>query len=214
MDRLHIDVWYDVVCPWCWLGKARLDAALAGRSDVEVRTHAFELDRKQPPELDVATSDFIAKKLGMPREKLDGLHQKLVAMGQEVGIDYHFDRTRTANTFEAHQLVHVARNAGGEAAANDMVERLFRANFRDGLRVGSRDVLLALARDAGIADAAEALEAQTYAAAVRDDEAKAHAMGVGGVPFFLFEGRLAVEGAQSVAVLREALARAADTARG
>lgn len=207
MDRPKIDVWYDVVCPWCWLGKARLDAALADRSDVEVRPHAFELDRNQPPDLDVGVSDFIAKKLGIPREKLDAMHERMVGLGREVGIEYQFERGRTSNTFEAHQLVHVARKAGGEASANDMVERLFRANFRDGLRVGSRDVLLSLAREAGIDGAADALEAQTYASAVRADEAKANAMGVGGVPFFLFGDKLAVEGAQSVAVLREALHR-------
>lgn len=205
---MKIDVWYDVVCPWCWLGKARLDLALEGRPDIEVCSHAFELNQRQPPDLDVATNDFVAQKMGMPRAKLDALHDRMVAMGQEVGIDFKFDLVRTSNTFEAHQLVHVARNSGGEASANAMVDRLFRANFHDGLRVGSRDVLVSLAREAGITGAEVALEAQTYADAVRAEERKAHALGVGGVPFFLFDDTLAVEGAQSVEVLREAIARA------
>jgi predicted DsbA family dithiol-disulfide isomerase len=210
---MKIDVWYDVVCPWCWLGKARLDTALAGfdgRDGVEVVTHSFELDPRTPADLDVAGTDMLQQKFGMGRAQIESLHGRIAAMGREVGIEFRFDRVRTANTFDAHQLVHHARATGGEASANAMVDRLFRANFRDGLRVGSRDVLLGLAKEAGLdeADVRAALDEQRHASLVRADEARAEELGVNGVPFFVFDGKLRVSGAQSVDILRTALERA------
>jgi predicted DsbA family dithiol-disulfide isomerase len=207
---VKIDVWYDVVCPWCWLGKARLDAATAGRSDVEVVTHAFELDARAPKDLDVPTSELIVKKYGMSPAQLEASHERIASMGREVGIEYHFDRVRSSNTFDAHQLVHFARAAGGEAKASEVVARLFRANFHDGLRVGTRDVLVRLAKEAGLdeAEAASALDAQRFADEVRADERLARDHGVSGVPFYLVGGKVRVEGAQSVETLRGALDRA------
>jgi len=208
---MKIDVWYDVVCPWCWLGKARLDAATKGLDSVEVVTHAFELDAKAPKDLDISSSELVAKKYGMSPAQLEAAHSRISSMGREVGIEYHFDKVRSSNTFDAHQLVHHARAAGGEEKANDMIDRLFRANFHDGLRVGTRDVLLRIAKEAGLdeADTAAALDAERYGEQVRADEAKARSLGVSGVPFFLVDGKHRVEGAQSVDALRSALQRAA-----
>lgn len=208
---MKIDVWYDVVCPWCWLGKARLDAATQGLDGVEVVTHAFELDAKAPKDLDVPTSELVTKKYGMSLAQLEAAHARISSMGKEVGIEYHFDKVRSSNTFDAHQLVHHARASGGEAKANDMIDRLFRANFHDGLRVGTRDVLLRIAKEAGLdeADTAAALDAERYGELVRADEQRARSLGVSGVPFFLVDGKHRVEGAQSVDALRSALQRAA-----
>lgn len=206
---MRIDVWYDVICPWCWLGKARLDKALVETKDIEVVSHSFELDSRSPKDLDVSTTEHIAKKYGMGRAQIDALHGRLESMGREVGIDYHFDRVRTANTFDAHQLVHHARSTGGEKAANDMVDRLFAANFRDGQRIGSSDVLVRLAGEAGLDanEAKAALEGQRWADEVRADERRAGELGISGVPFFLFDGKVQVSGAQSVEVLRQAIDR-------
>ncbi|MBX3190412.1 MAG: DsbA family oxidoreductase [Labilithrix sp.] len=206
---MKVDVWYDLVCPWCWLGKARLDAATAGRADVEVVTHGFQLDAKAPRDRDVPMTELLVTKLGMSRVQIAALHERLVTMGREVGIEYQFDRVRSSNTSDAHQLVHHARAAGGNAKANEVVERMFRANFRDGLRIGSRDVLVRLAKEAGLdeADAAAALEEQRYAEAVRDDEQRVRGMGVSGVPFFLVDGEVRISGAESIDALRAALAR-------
>ncbi|MBS2014062.1 MAG: DsbA family oxidoreductase [Deltaproteobacteria bacterium] len=206
---MKIDVWYDVVCPWCWLGKARLDAAVSGRTDLEVVTHAFELDASMPKDLDVPTSDLVAKKYGISKAQLEGTHARLVAMGKELGIDYHFEKVRSSNTFDAHQLVHHARANGGEAKANDVVDRLFQANFREGRRVAERDVLLGVAEAAGLdrADVAAALDEARYGEAVRADQRRARELGVSGVPFFLVDGKRRVEGAQSVEALREAITR-------
>lgn len=204
---MKIDVWYDVICPWCWLGKARLDRALAGVTDLEVVSHSFELDSRSAKDLDVPSVEHIAKKYGMGRAQIDALHARIETMGREVGIGFQFDRVRTSNTFDAHQLVHHARSVGGEKAANDIVDRLFVANFHDGLRVGSRDVLLRLAKDAGLDpdDAKAALEGQRWADEVRADERRAGELGISGVPFFLFDGKVQVSGAQSVDVLRRAI---------
>ena len=208
---MRIDVWYDVICPWCWLGKARLDKALADVANVEVVSHSFELDSRSAKDLDVSNVEHIAKKYGMGRAQIDALHARIEAMGREVGIDFQFERVRTANTFDAHQLVHHARSVGGQKAANAMVDRLFVANFHDGLRVGSRDVLLKLAEDAGLdpAEAKAALEGQRWADEVRADERRASEIGISGVPFFLFDGKVQVSGAQSIDVLRQAIDRAA-----
>ena len=111
---MRIDVWYDVICPWCWLGKARLDKALEGERQIEVVTHSFELDSRSPKDLDIPSSEMVAKKFGIGRAQLDAMHERMSAMGREVGIEYQFDRVRTANTFDAHQLVHHARSVGGE----------------------------------------------------------------------------------------------------
>lgn len=207
---MRIDVWYDVVCPWCWLGKARLDKAALGLERVEIVTHSFELDSKTPKDLDVRTSEMLAKKYGMGRAQIDSLHDRIDAMGREVGIEYHFDRVRTANTFDAHQLVHHARKAGGEPAANDMIDRLFAANFREGLRIGDRDVLVRIAKEAGLdaAEAATALEDRRYADAVLADERRAGELGVNGVPFYVFDGKVRVSGAQSVEILKSAIEKA------
>jgi len=205
----RIDVWYDVVCPWCWLGKARLDSAVKEvGGEVEVVSRSFQLDGKADADLDILTTDMLVKKYGMSRAQIDALHQRLVTMGHEVGIEYKFDRVRTSNTFDAHQLVHHARKEGGESKANELAERLFKANFQDGKRIGTRDVLLAIAAEAGLneAEVRAALETAAYAENVRADESKARGLGVSGVPFFLINGKVGISGAQTVDVLKKAIA--------
>ena len=210
LPGMRIDVWSDVVCPFCWLGKARLDKALAAfdRGDVEVVFHSFELDPRVPKELDVPVDEALTKKLGVSRAQLEQMHARLRAQGLAEGIEYHFERARTANTFDAHQLTHLAREHGKQGA---MVDRLFAANFRDGIRVADRAALVRLAAEVGLDEdeARVALEEQRFADAVRADETKARTLGVTGVPFFLFDEKLAVSGAQSLDIFRAALDRAA-----
>lgn len=207
---MRIHVWSDVVCPWCWLGYARLGKALASfdhRDAVEVVLRSFQLDPRAPKELDIPTDQMLARKFGASRAQIDAMHERLRSLGKADGVDFRFERVRTSNTFDAHQLIVLARAHGKQTA---MAERLFVANFQEGVRVGERKELVRLATEVGL-DAAEAegaLADQRFASTVRDDEAEARALGVSGVPFFLADGKLAVSGAQSVDVLRGLLAEA------
>ncbi len=206
---MRIDVWSDVMCPWCWLGKARLEKALAEhprRDEVEVVFHSFELDPRTPEDLDISANEMLAKKYGFPRAQIDAMHERIRDMGLEIGIDFRFDRVRTSNTFDAHQVIHLAHERGKQRA---MVDRLFEAHFRDGVRVGDRAELVRLAVEVGL-DAVEvqaALDERRLAPAVHADEAQARSLGVTGVPFYVFDGTFGVSGAQSVDVLRSVLDR-------
>jgi len=211
---MRIDVWADVVCPWCWLGKARLDKATAGLDGgVEVVFRSFELQPSMPKDTDVPMNEILTKKLGMSPAQLEASHARLQALGAADGIEYRFERTRTSNTFAAHQLVHFARERGAQLP---MVERLFRANFHDGVRIGDPAELARLATEVGLdrAEVERALAEERYAPAVRDDEQKARAIGVTGVPFYLVDGRLGVAGAQPVEALRGAIAEVRRGASG
>jgi predicted DsbA family dithiol-disulfide isomerase len=208
---MRVDVWSDVVCPWCWLGKARLDRALQAfpeRASVEVVFRSFELDPGAEPALDVPTNELLARKYGLGPAQLAAMQERLGGLGAAEGLAFRFERARTSNTFEAHQLIHLAASHGKQEA---MTDRLFRAQFNEGVRVGDRGELVQLAVAIGLdgSEAEAALDEQRFAAAVRADEADAKRLGVSGVPFFLVNGELALSGAQSVEVLGELLAQAA-----
>lgn len=207
---MRIDVWSDVVCPWCWLGKARLEKAIASfphQSEVEVVFRSFELDPRTPKDLDIATDEMLAKKFGVSRPQIDAMHERLRSLGQADGVDFHFERARTSNTFDAHQVLQLAKSQGKQLAMSD---RLFRANFAEGVRVGARPELVRLATEVGLdgAEVAAALDEERFAIAVREDEAQAQALGITGVPFFVYERAIGVSGAQSVDVLRQAMDQA------
>jgi predicted DsbA family dithiol-disulfide isomerase len=207
---MKIEVWSDVVCPWCWLGKKRLEKAIAGfahRDEVEVVFHAFELDPRAPKDLDVPSSEHVAKKYGLGRAQLDAMHARMRGLGEADGIDFRFERARTSNTFEAHQLIQLAAAHGRQLA---MTERLFFAQFHEGVRVGDRAELVCLAGEVGldVADVGRALEEGRYAKAVRADEAQASALGITGVPFYVVDGAIGVSGAQPVELLVEVLEKA------
>ncbi len=207
---MRIDVWSDVICPWCWLGRARLENAVAASPDkeqIEIVYRSFELDPSSDRTLDIPTSELLQKKFGMGRAQIDAMHARIVGLGKSEGITFEFERARTSNTFDAHQLTHFAHAQGKRLA---MVDRLFAANFNEGIRVGDRASLVKLAAEVGLdgAEAEKALEEQRFADAVRADEAHAKELGIRGVPFFLFEGKLAVSGAESVATLQAAMAKA------
>ncbi len=207
LPGMQIEVWSDVICPWCWLGNVRLDKAIAGFAhgdQVQVVRRSFELDPSTPKDLDIPTDEMIAKKFGAGRAQIDAMHERLGALGRADGVEFRFERARTSNTFDAHQVLHLARARGKEA---EMTRRLFLANFHDGVRVADAKELVRLATEVGLdaAEVEEALGDQRFASAVRDDEAEARSIGVSGVPFFLADREFAISGAQSVDVLRRML---------
>jgi len=213
MQKVRIEVWSDIACPWCWVGKRHLEEALDGfPHDVEVIWRAFELDPSAPRERDDADLvQRLARKYGTSRAGAQQMIDRMTRVGKENGLDFRFDRVKPGNTFDAHRLVHWAATQGRQDA---MKERLFVAYMQEGQSVGDHDVLVALATDVGLDEerARAVLAANDYADDVRAEELAAREIGVTGVPFFVIGGQYAVPGAQPAAVLREAMERSLDLA--
>ena len=208
---LRVEVWSDVVCPWCYVGKRRLEAALEQfdhAEQVEVVWRSFELDAAAPRRREAAYVDHLAAKYGVGRDEAQAMIDRIVDVGDTVGIEFRFDRAQAGNTFDAHRLLHLAR-AQGQEAQGVMKERLMRAYFTEGLAVGVADVLVRLAAEVGVADAAAVLaDPDAFADDVRTDEAEAAALGARGVPFFVVDRRYGVSGAQATDLFIEVLERA------
>lgn len=206
-DILTIDIVSDVVCPWCYLGEKRLEAALADEAGaVEVRWRPYQLD-PTIPQGGLDRAEYMAKKFGKSG-RLQSAHDNLTRLGVELGLPFAFDKIkRSPNTLDAHRLIRWAGSAGAQAA---VVDRLFKAYFVEGRDIGDRKVLVELAGECGLdADLVEKLLIDgADADLVRQDIEQAQAMGVSGVPFFIFNGRLGVPGAQEPSVLRQAIAQA------
>jgi predicted DsbA family dithiol-disulfide isomerase len=210
---MKIEVWSDVVCPWCFVGSRHLDQALARfehADEVEVEWRSYELDPNGPPERSGTYLERIARKYRVPVEEAGARVGRIVQIGAEAGIDFRFDIARLGNTFNAHRLLHLARTVGRQA---ELENRLFTAAFSEGRRIGDPETLVELAVEAGIAeaDARRVLEGGEHAEDVRADEAAAMEIGVDGVPFFRIDERFIIPGAQApetiVAILDRAWAK-------
>jgi predicted DsbA family dithiol-disulfide isomerase len=207
---LTVEIWSDVACPWCYLGKRHLEEALAefeGGEEVEVAWRSYQLQPDAPrfgePGAGAPTSEYLAERY--PPEQLAEAQTRLTAMAAEAGLEYHLDRGRHANTFEAHALIHAAARHGlGDA----MVERLFKAQHVEGLRIDDPDELAELAAEVGL-DVEQATPTEEDREAVAAEIAEAQAIGIQGVPFFLFARQFAASGAQPAELLRRALEQAA-----
>ena len=204
-----VDVVSDVVCPWCYLGKRRLEHAIAQVPEVAVAIHwrPYSLDPTVPPEGEDRAA-YIIRKFGS-LAAIDGAHERLIDLGRTEGIDYHFERiTRAPNTMDAHRVVRWASAAGAGAA---MVERLFAAYFSEGRDVGNHDVLGALAGEVGLPgpEISARLASDQDRDAVAAEIENAYRIGVTGVPCFILAGRYGVMGAQPVEALVAAIRQAA-----
>jgi predicted DsbA family dithiol-disulfide isomerase len=204
---VQVEVWSDVVCPWCYLGKRRLESALgrfAHRDDVDVVWRSFELDPAAPRRREVSAAEHLASKYGMSAEQVASSWARLTALAEAEGLEYHLDRTQGGSSLDAHRLIHL----GAERGIQDEVkERLLRAYFSEGAPIGEPEVLERLAIDAGLpaAEVAEVLASDRFAADVREDERRARLLGIQGVPFFAIDERYGISGAQSADVLLQAL---------
>lgn len=203
---MRIDVFSDVVCPWCFIGKRRLDAVLAGSglTGVEVRWHAFQLNPDLPPE-GMERRQYLEQKFGAAN--VARMHERVEAAGREAGIGFRFDRiNRSPNTFDAHRLLCLAADQGRQTA---LKEALLSAYFLEGRDVGDHATLAAIGAETGLqGDVLAWLASDGAAEAVRTDLAAAVDIGIGGVPFFIFAGRYALAGAQPAEVFQQALAAA------
>ncbi len=207
---MKLEIWSDIACPWCYVGKRRFEQALASfpeRDSIEVTWRSFELDPSAPRVQPGSATEHLARKYRLPIERAEAMNANMAVQGAKEGIQFNFDRLRMGNTFDAHRLIHFAASEGRRA---EMVERLFRAYFTEGAALGDRDVLAMLAADVGLdAEAARgALESGAFADAVRADEERARGFGITGVPFFAIDERYGISGAQPPEVILSALQQA------
>ncbi|MDG4787534.1 DsbA family oxidoreductase [Micromonospora sp. WMMD1102] len=207
---MQLEVWSDIVCPWCYLGKRRLERALgqfAHADEVEVVWRSFQLDPSYPKGEPRPVPEALREKLGASSAQVTAMQGHVTALAAEEGLDYRLDKSIMANSVDGHRLTHLAREYGLGA---ELHERLMRANLVEAENVDDAGTLVRLATEVGVpADAARrVLSGDEYAAAVEADIAQARAFGASGVPFFVLDRRYGISGAQPV----EAFLRALETA--
>jgi predicted DsbA family dithiol-disulfide isomerase len=204
---VEVEIWSDIACPWCYIGKRRFEAALAEfehRDDVRVRWRSFELDPEAPSERVGDRAERLAQKYGMTIEQARAAEQQLTSVAADEGLGFRFDIARSGTTFDAHRVVHLAETHGLQ---DEMKERLLRAYFIEGELMSDHDTLVRLAAEVGLEEQAvhELLAGDRYAEEVRDDEHAATELGISAVPTFVLDRRLGASGAQPPDALLELL---------
>ena len=207
---MHVEIWSDIACPWCHVGKRRFEAALARfehRDEVTVTWRSFELEPDAPRELDHDLATHLAAKYGTTHERALEMQAQMTEVAAGDGLDFRFDRARGGSTFDAHRIVHLAAAHDRQDA---MEERLMRAYLTEGELVSDHATLERLAAEVGLPadEVREVLRTERYAEEVREDERTAAALGIHAVPFFVVDRRIGAAGAQSPEVLLELLRRA------
>jgi predicted DsbA family dithiol-disulfide isomerase len=207
---MDVEIWSDVVCPWCYIGKRRFEHALAAfdhREEVTVTWRSFQLDPSAPPTSEGDPVERLAAKYGMSRATAEAAQARVTANAATEGLDFHLDQARSGNTFDAHRLIHYAHSAGKQDA---LKERLMAAYFVEGAAIGEPDVLARLAVEIGLdAPGTRAvLDGDAYADDIRHDELEARQLGITGVPFFVLDRAYGVSGAQPSDLILNALEQA------
>ena len=207
---MQIEVFSDVVCPWCYIGKRRLEEALSTfdhADQVSVTYRSFQLDPTSPATSELSLEQMLAQKYGRSLAQAREMNDRVSGIAATVGLDFQLQQAHPANTFRAHRLLHFAATKG---VGNELTERLMRGYFSEGVRIGDRDELLRLAVEVGLdsGESAAVLDSDAFDAEVRADIALARAFGATGVPFFVFDRKYAVSGAQETALFTEVLDQA------
>ncbi|QEO13132.1 DsbA family oxidoreductase [Agromyces intestinalis] len=209
---IKIDIWSDIACPWCYIGKRHLEAGIAALGDdapdVEIEYHSFELSPDTPLDFEGSTVEYLSERKGMPVERVEQMLEHVTGVAAKAGLEYHFEKVAHTKTLKAHELLHFAKAHGKQL---ELKERLLKAYFTEGGRVNRIDQLVGFAAEVGLDadDAREALESGRYASDVQADIAQAGAYGIQGVPFFVFEGKYGVSGAQPAEVFANVLTQVA-----
>ncbi len=203
---MRVDIWSDVVCPWCYLGKARFEKALAGfdgRDEVEVAYHAFELDPTWPPGQTMPIQEMLATKYRLAPAEAEAAEGQIAGLARAEGLPFNPERP-LGNTFDVHRVLQLGHDQGFQ---HRLLDAIYRAYFGDAADIFDPDVLGPIAATAGLdpEDVRQVLSSDDYAEQVRADEQQAQQIGIRGVPFFVLDGRVGVSGAQSTQTFTEAL---------
>ncbi|MDZ8202328.1 DsbA family oxidoreductase [Microbacterium sp. SSW1-59] len=198
-DAIAIEVWSDIACPWCYIGKRNLERGIASRGadapEVRVTYRSFELAPDTPVDFEGGEADYLAAHKGVDAATAQQMLERVTGVAADAGLEYRFDLLHHTNTVKAHQLLHYAKERGRQ---HEMSERLMAAYFTEGRHLGRDDELVSLAVEIGFDadDVRAALEQETHLESVRADQAQAAAYGISGVPFFVIDGAYGVSGAQ------------------
>ncbi|MDQ1606662.1 MAG: hypothetical protein QOJ18_1029 [Microbacteriaceae bacterium] len=209
-EPIKVDIWSDVQCPWCYIGKRKFEAgAEQFGGEVEVEYHSFELAPDTPVDFDGTPMDYLSQRKGISPDQAEQMLARVTGIAESVGLDYHYDDVHQTNTVKAHELIHYAKAHGRQL---DMKERLLKAYFVDGRHVGRIEDLADLAAEIGLdrADVVRALSENEYLADVKADVALATEYGIQGVPFFVIDGKYGISGAQDAQTFADALAQVRD----
>ena len=207
---MQVDIWSDIVCPWCYVGKRRFESALAAvdsAAEITVVHRSFQLDPTAPRGQTIDRRQMLMRKYGWSDAQADEMDARMTQIAAIEGLEYHLAGGATGNTIDAHQIVHLAKAMGRQDQA---IERLYRAHFTDRRSIFEHGSLAELAGDAGLdpEEARRVLRDDAYAPAVAADVAEARRLGISGVPFFVLDGRFGVSGAQPVETFLAAFERA------
>jgi predicted DsbA family dithiol-disulfide isomerase len=209
-NRMTVEIWSDVVCPWCYIGKRRFEAALEQfpqGKQVDVVWRSYQLDPSAPQQVEGSSAERLAKKYGVTVDEAKAMNQRVTDAAAEVGLAYQLDIARSGNTFDAHRLIHLAASKGLQDEAE---ERLMHGYFTEGLPVGDHEALVEAVAEIGVDadEAREVLASDAYADDVREDLQRGAAFGIRGVPFFVIDEAYGVSGAQPSEVFLSALQQA------
>lgn len=204
---MKIEIWSDIACPWCYIGKRRFEAALATfphQDKVEVLWRSYQLDPSLPPHYDGTEAEYLSERKGLPVAQVRRMFEHVAEQAAAEGLSYDFDALVVANSFDAHQLLHLAARHGKAA---ELKERLLCAHFEHGEDIGDRAFLARTGAAAGLdaAHVVDALESGRYAESVRNDIEEARTLGITGVPFFVIDRKYGISGAQPSELFRQAL---------
>ncbi|MBP9788857.1 MAG: DsbA family oxidoreductase [Acinetobacter sp.] len=206
---MRVDIWSDVVCPFCYIGKKRLEhvAEQAG-IELDIHWHSFELDPNAPVKHDTSNTERLAQKYGRSYAEMEEMERNVAAMAAVEGIDFQWQKANSGNSFNAHRIIHLAQSKG---LGNEAEEAFFHAYMTEGLAIGEREVVEEIASRIGLdhAEVEYVLDSDELADFVRHDEKIAHEqLNVTGVPFFIFDQKLALSGAQPREIFLQALQQA------
>ncbi|GFN32857.1 DsbA family oxidoreductase [Paenibacillus xylaniclasticus] len=207
---MQIEIWSDFACPFCYIGKRRLEEAVSWfehRDHIDIQYRSFELDPNAEKDVPHDVHDMLSSKYGMTRDQAIEMNQNVGRSAAEAGLDFQFDSIVLTNTFDAHRLSHFGAHYGKRT---ELTELLLKGYFTDGKHLGDRETLLSIAEEAGLdrAEAAEALASGRFTDSVRSEEQEAAKLGVRGVPFYVINRKYAVSGAQPTEVFLRALEQA------
>ena len=207
---MNIDIWSDIMCPFCYIGKRKLEAALdefEHKDEVKIQWHSFQLDPTVQSQTGTDLYSYLAERKGQTREWSVGVHGQLTNTAAENGLEYHFEKAIVANSFDAHRLIQLAKKHDLDSAAE---EQLFKSYFTDGKDISNHNTLMQVGIDIGLraVEIGEMLNSDAYAAEVNEDIAMAQQLGIRGVPFFAVNNQYAISGAQPKEVFMQTLEHA------
>jgi predicted DsbA family dithiol-disulfide isomerase len=209
---MKVDIWSDVRCPFCYIGKRKFEMALdkfQNKNNIEVEWHSFELDPTLVTNKDENHVKHLSEAKGISKKQVDQMHGHVQKMASEAGLDFHFDKVVVANSFNAHRLIQLAKTKG---VADDVEEALFKAHFVDGKNIDDAETLRNIGVSAGIEkeELKKTIDSGEFSKQVRQDEQQAQLYGINGVPFFVLNNKYGVSGAQPQEIFLEALTQAWD----